>query len=212
MLSAAESGGEPPSRQAPALSSQAGNGAVPLDQLLLEVKALAVRLRQFAGTETNGDGVPATRGQILRLLKQHGTQTVPELARHRQTSRQNIQVLVNRLVQEGCVKLTENPAHKRSALIHLTERGQTLMAATNLQEEARTTDLATQFSHTDLLSATQLLRQLREKLEQDLTAAKSPRRNQAHKLSPQTPVQEPPPTVHPALPQESSDELPVSLL
>src|SRR5271157_4254637 len=64
----------------------------------------------------------ALRG-ILRGLRRHGAQTVPNLARLRPVSRQHVQELVNRLRKVELVEFAENPAHKRSQLVKLTLKG-----------------------------------------------------------------------------------------
>lgn len=71
---------------------------------------------------------------LLRSLDKHGEQTVPQMARDRAVSRQNIQTLVNQLADAGHVELVENPAHKRSPFIRLTPRGKRTVAAMNRRE------------------------------------------------------------------------------
>ncbi len=48
---------------------------------------------------------------------------MPQIAALRSTSRQNIQILVDRLEADARVEMMPNPAHKRSALARLTPRG-----------------------------------------------------------------------------------------
>src|SRR6266404_3443610 len=95
----------------------------PLDQLLLEVNALAIRLRQEARRGQTPDELPSGGDNVLTLLAKHGALTVPQIGRLNSTSRQNIQIIVNRLARENCVELAHNPAHKRSELVRLTDRG-----------------------------------------------------------------------------------------
>lgn len=64
----------------------------------------------------------ALRG-ILRGLLKHSPQTVPNMARMRPVSRQHVQELVNRLHEAGLVEFVENPNHKRSQLVALTQKG-----------------------------------------------------------------------------------------
>jgi MarR family len=63
-------------------------------------------------------------GGVLRGLRRHSAQTVPNMARMRPVSRQHIQELVNRLHATGLVEFEENPAHRRSHLVRLTLNGQ----------------------------------------------------------------------------------------
>jgi DNA-binding MarR family transcriptional regulator len=98
------------------------------------------------------------------VLEQHGPHTVPEIARVLGSSRQNIQVLVNRLAAQGCVELTGNPAHKRSGLVHLTEQGTRLLAMATQQERVSMTGLARYVAEGEIEPAALLLRQIRRLL------------------------------------------------
>lgn len=60
---------------------------------------------------------------VLEFLLRNGDTTVPDMARSRGVSRQQIQSLVNPLLEQGLVRTVANPAHRRSALIQLTGRG-----------------------------------------------------------------------------------------
>lgn len=117
-----------PQTMAPA--HPAGSGS---EQLAQELQILAGRIRRAAGSAANNGGVaPAA---VLVLLREIGPMTVPKVAELRGTSRQNIQELVNRLQSRGLVRLEQNPAHRRSKLVVLTEAGeaclQTLPQPTN---------------------------------------------------------------------------------
>src|SRR3954467_2892091 len=99
-----------------------------LQSMLTEVKALAQRLKRPSIGDPGQQ--PASSGAaMLRILFEDGLQTVPQIARKLGTSRQNIQILVNRLKAARCLELRPNPAHKRSELVCLTEPGKTLLFA-----------------------------------------------------------------------------------
>lgn len=212
MFCAAETGIAAPATQAPAPPPEASEGVQELGKLLLEVKALAMRLRQLSSPGPEANGIPSTGRQILRLLAQHGPQSVPQMARRRCTSRQNIQVLVNRLVREGCVELAGNPAHKRSSLFLLTERGRDVLAASTVQEDGLLT-LAAYFSIQELQSASRLLQQLRQRLGPEFPVPKLAQASQ----TPKNPVPEGKLVEHLEIREagpagEPPEELPVSLL
>src|SRR3982074_3012640 len=48
---------------------------------------------------------------------------VPQIARRMGLTRQAVQASVNRLLREGLVEAVENPDHRRSPLIRMTELG-----------------------------------------------------------------------------------------
>lgn len=88
--------------------------------------------------------------------------SVPQLARARPVSRQHIQALVNPLVAEGLVELGENPAHKRSKFVDLTDQGRQL-AENMLRRESELLEIiADEFVADDLLDAAGEFRKLRE--------------------------------------------------
>ena len=136
----------------------------PVQALLAEVNALAAELRKpmtVAGRKTS---VPAGERSILQALGENGPQTVPGIARARGTSRQSVQMLVNRLKGQGWVELNTNPSHKRSALVCLTAQGKALLEEVTVGQttllEARLGGL----SETDVVRACGLLRQVRRAL------------------------------------------------
>jgi len=129
-----------------------------LDQLLTEVCALALRLRQDARRVQIQGELPAGGHNVLRMLGQFGALTVPQIARLVSTSRQNIQTVVNRLQKEGCVESAINPAHKRSGLLRLTERGVASLEIVSRHTDAYKEKLLPHLSEVDLTKATELLR------------------------------------------------------
>jgi DNA-binding MarR family transcriptional regulator len=158
---------EPPSPGGLAAASQpAGEpGArASLGALLAEVTALASQLRKLRTAAPSGDDSLWGGWSILQTLGRLGPQTVPDIARARGMSRQNIQVLVNRLESQGYVALTPNPAHKRSGLVELTGRGRRSLAVVIEQEAASLEALLPHVAQSRLVPAARLLRQLRELL------------------------------------------------
>jgi DNA-binding MarR family transcriptional regulator len=128
-----------------------------LDALLVEVNGLANRLKSTDPTAT----LPSASRAALQLLQRHGPQTVPQIARARFSSRQNIQILINRLQQEGLVEFVTNPDHKRSALVRLTNHGQAAIAEAGKVLAELNTKILPSFSQSELSSATEVLSKLR---------------------------------------------------
>src|SRR4029077_13051800 len=122
--------------------------------LLGEINTLATQCKQARPPfQTHSDWAGGLRGVLLVLGRNNG-QTVPEIARARCTSRQNIQIVVNRLRAEGLASLTSNPTHKRSALVHLTEKGKNLFQQIELAEAKLLRDVLADLSQEELVSAT----------------------------------------------------------
>jgi DNA-binding MarR family transcriptional regulator len=93
-----------------------------------ETIALFHRLRFVAEQIYGADGRSTARRGILRGLLRYGPQTVPVLAKARSVTRQNVQPVVDALAAEGLVELVDNPAHARSKLVRITDRGADLVA------------------------------------------------------------------------------------
>ena len=130
-----------------------------LGQFLAELDSVALGLRQRLEGQR---GVATGESRLLRLLSEHTNLTVPQLARLRGTSRQNIQILVNRLASEGCVELSGNPAHKRSAFVRLTEQGRARLIVAEDQEQRLQRELTGRFSEAELGLALEIIRRLRQ--------------------------------------------------
>jgi len=104
---------------------------------------------------------------VMRSLLAEGPQTVPQMARARPTSRQHIQVLVNRLLELDLVELVDNPAHKRSRLVSLTPAGIKRIEAMNRREAALLQEFPVGVSEKNLHSTVRTLKKLREVFESD---------------------------------------------
>src|SRR5258708_1691561 len=104
------------------------DGMDDLDALLLEVNGLAIRARRLTRKQLVHNDLPIRCKSVLQAVHRSGAQTVPQIARLNSTSRQNIQVLVNRLKKEGCIEVVPNPAHRRSSLVRLTEQGRAALS------------------------------------------------------------------------------------
>lgn len=139
----------------------------PFNELIDETGKLYRRLKHVAEQVHNqGEMSGALRG-MLRSLSREGPQTVPQLARSREVSRQHIQMLINRLEEEGYVELVENPAHKRSPLAKLTPRGAETVKAMNSHEVRLLSRADTGASEEHMAEAARTLRTIRQFFESD---------------------------------------------
>jgi DNA-binding MarR family transcriptional regulator len=145
---------------------QTGQGTLEALMGLIE-EAVAVHLQlQVLTEELHGHSElsRACRG-ILQDLYRLGPRTVPQLARDRPVSRQNVLLLVNRLITEGLAESRRNPEHKRSYLVRLTPRGKALLEEMWGRETALLNNLDHDLSMEDLQVATHVLHRLWEALE-----------------------------------------------
>lgn len=118
-----------------AQQKQDNGGLLPaLDMVFAETVALFQRLRKVADEIHQHEDMPEGKRTILQTLDAVGAQTVPDLAEARGVSRQHVQKLVKPLEKEGFVQLVDNPAHKRSKFVELTEQGRELIENMDGQE------------------------------------------------------------------------------
>lgn len=68
-------------------------------------------------------GLSAAERAVMEFLFPEEALSVPDIARRHNVSRQHIQVTVNSLLDKGLARQVDNPRHKRSRLIHLTDAG-----------------------------------------------------------------------------------------
>lgn len=66
---------------------------------------------------------PGTEFAILDTIERHQCRTVPEIAAWRGVARQSVQAAVNKLIEAGLVEQYDNPSHKSSSLLRLTDEG-----------------------------------------------------------------------------------------
>ncbi|SMC39043.1 DNA-binding transcriptional regulator, MarR family [Desulfocicer vacuolatum DSM 3385] len=71
--------------------------------------------------EQAGLGTPQRR--IMHVLDRHGPTTIPHIASRLGVSRQFIRTVCNKMIAEGFLESGENPFHKKSMLIRMSESG-----------------------------------------------------------------------------------------
>lgn len=135
------------------------------DELFSATVRLFHRLTAAAEQLHGGGDRSAGRRGILKGLDRLGPQTVPQMARARPVSRQHIQVLVNQLAEEGLVSFEENPAHKRSSLVALTEKGKAALVEMSRREARAIGGLDLGAGPKELRAAAQALDRVRQAME-----------------------------------------------
>lgn len=103
---------------------------------------------------------------LLRILKEDGSKTVPEVARMRSVSRQYIQKLANELIDEGLIEMVENPAHKRSKLMQLTPSGEQKLEELSQQYRRFLANLEHHFCKEELALAVKTIAKFRRQLSE----------------------------------------------
>lgn len=132
-LSLGALGSAPAERQPPTRApgrdlrpSGAGDSVEEADDLLDLARAVGARLNALDRREAAGDGLTAAQRTLLADLARRGPATLPQLARARSVTRQQVRVVVEALTERGLVRRVPNPAHRRSYLVGVTSAGSAL--------------------------------------------------------------------------------------
>ena len=146
-----------------------------------EVTVLSNQVKKAAFKYQLDDVLLVVWRNLLESLAEAGPQTVPALAELRSSSRQNVQIMVNRLARLGFVELRPNPEHKKSGLVCLTEAGRDALAKTTGDEKQFYEKLAAHCSEKEIQRGLELIGKLRKLMEVDgdevdATVAKAERR------------------------------------
>ena len=138
-----------------------------VDRLTMTAALLYFRMRRAAEEMMKEGAQSSGRRSVLKGLANSGPQTVPHMARVRAVSRQHIQKLVNGLLEDELVELIENPAHKRSRLVRITNAGKTVAEATAEREASILPELSRGIALDDIQTATSVLKRLKAAFEGD---------------------------------------------
>jgi DNA-binding MarR family transcriptional regulator len=115
---------------------------------------------------TAEEGLTSARWQVLGALALAGRPlTVPQVARRMGLTRQSVQASVNRLLRDSLVEAVENPDHRRSPLIRLTDRGSARYAGLERRQAAWINELAAGLDASELSTAARVLQELGNRLE-----------------------------------------------
>ncbi|MFN3363295.1 MAG: hypothetical protein ACK40W_04970 [Allorhizobium sp.] len=102
---------------------------------------------------------------VLEILHAHGSASVPEIAMKLEIKRQYVQLMINETLAEGLTVGRTNPRHKRSTMIALTPKGQSLIEEVVMREKRLVEQLGAEIDASDIETALQVVRILLEKLK-----------------------------------------------
>ncbi|MBL9095338.1 MAG: winged helix-turn-helix transcriptional regulator [Alphaproteobacteria bacterium] len=97
---------------------------------------------------------------VMETLAEAGAMTVPQIAKLKGVTRQHVQLLADALVAAGLAAVKDNPAHRRSSLIALTEKGRRAFAKMRAREAPIVEEIAAAFDVQDMERATAVLTRL----------------------------------------------------
>ena len=109
-----------------------------------------------------GSGITVAMRAVLEELAGRGPRTVPELARTLALDRQPVQRSVDAALGQGLVARRENPRHRSSPVMALTDRGADGFAAIRDHERAVLLEIAEGISPADAEAARRVVTRLAE--------------------------------------------------
>jgi DNA-binding MarR family transcriptional regulator len=111
------------------------------------------------------EGLTSARWQVLGAVMLAGRPlTVPQIARRMGLTRQSVQASVNRLLSDGLVEAEENPDHRRSRMIRLSELGRAKYARLDRRQARWINALAAGLKTPELSTAARILEELGTRL------------------------------------------------
>jgi DNA-binding MarR family transcriptional regulator len=111
-------------------------------------------------------GLTSARWQVLGGLTD-GPATVPAIARKMGLTRQSVQRIADRLMEEGFVATAPNPGHRRAKLHALTSHGEAVMAEVSRRQIEWSNRIVGGIDSEELAAALSVLTKLRVRLEDD---------------------------------------------
>jgi DNA-binding MarR family transcriptional regulator len=101
-------------------------------------------------------GQTTARWRVLAAI-QDAPRTVPQVARAWWLSRQSVQRVADVLVEEGFAIYEDNPGHRRSKLLRITQRGLTALRRIRQEQRAWADGLGAEIGEADLEAANAVL-------------------------------------------------------
>ncbi|WP_020406593.1 MarR family winged helix-turn-helix transcriptional regulator [Hahella ganghwensis] len=137
-----------------------------------QVRTCFNQLKTLAEDLHENHGVNPSMRAVIESLATGGPQTVPDIAKSKGVSRQHIQNIMNALHTDGFVEQSDNPAHKRSPLFDLTEKGNSVFKEIREKEKVPLKNLASELSLEELIHTEVSLEKINRQLETEISRGK----------------------------------------
>ena len=138
-----------------------------LHDLFRELFALHASLSAIMDRVHAEAGLTTPQLKVMRILSHAGPTTVPDMAARLEVSRQSVQTVCNALLSSGFLEFRDNPRHKRSKLVALTEAGRVTHKDAQEREETIIGATFEGVHPNQARAAGRLLENIRRRLERD---------------------------------------------
>ena len=133
-------------------------------QVIWLVRRLFRALARRAEANLADLGISVADRAVLEFLYPDHRLSVPEIAARYEVSRQHVQVTVNALLERGLVVARDNPRHRRSPLLELSDSGRSLFAGVLERDAAAVNELFAAIPQSRVRTTRQTLRALLDQL------------------------------------------------
>jgi DNA-binding MarR family transcriptional regulator len=130
------------------------------DELARVFDLLGPLYRQTVRNLEQASGLSVGVRAVLDLLRVREALTVPRIAQVLGLSRQFVQRCVNEAVEGEWVALRDNPAHRRSSLVAITDLGREMVDGIRAAEGELLVPVAAGMSHEDVQACARVLTEL----------------------------------------------------
>jgi DNA-binding MarR family transcriptional regulator len=140
---------------------------IKMAQLIWQIRRLFQKLSSESNEFLTIYGITASQRAVLEFLDHKDPETLANMARAHDVSRQHIQQIVNDLLEKQLVITIENPAHKRSFLVQRTDKGNRLFADIKKMEHALFARMVKEFDSKDIQTSLDTLKKFNQLLQSD---------------------------------------------
>lgn len=130
------------------------------------IRRLFRAMAEQADAYLRDSGLTAADRAVMEFLYPGEALTVPHIARRYQVSRQHVQITANRLLEEGLLRTQDNPQHKRSPLLRLSELGRDAFAEIRRNEDLLLDELYADIEIADIATTRRTLESLLRNVKQ----------------------------------------------
>lgn len=140
---------------------------IQLAQMIWQIRRLFQRMSSESNELLSKYALSASQRAVLEFLDHQEPDTLVNLARAHDVSRQHIQQVIKELMQMNLVESIDNPQHKRSFLIQTTSQGRKVFAQIKNSETSLFKSISQQFTQEEIQSTLSTLKQFNDFLHSD---------------------------------------------
>lgn len=131
-----------------------------LAEVYLVLGPIYRRVSRIVEQDGERSGIPTGVRAVLAQLLRDGERTVPQIAREQDLSRQFVQRMADEALVAGLIERRENPAHRRSWLLRLTDAGRERIGRVLASEHERMGRVGGDLTGEDLEATLKVLRSM----------------------------------------------------